>query len=90
MPCRLEKVITPELAKLGSNIWLDVCHNEQGLTSVLNQFATDPDKKDKSLTLVCGFSKGKDITKMLGLLSENEQIKEVWPVSCDHMRLLSL
>jgi folylpolyglutamate synthase/dihydropteroate synthase len=69
MPCRLEKVITPEFTKSGTNIWLDVCHNEQGLQSVLNTFATDFDKKNKPLTIVCGFSKSKDITKMLGMIS---------------------
>jgi folylpolyglutamate synthase/dihydropteroate synthase len=31
MPCRLEKVNTPTLEESGVNVWLDVCHNEQGL-----------------------------------------------------------
>lgn len=78
------------MTKSGTNIWLDVCHNEQGLRSVLNQFASDPEKKSQPMTVVCGFSKSKDITQMLGMLSENEQIKEVWPISCNHMRLLPL
>jgi len=38
MPCRMEKVNTPALIAAGVNIWLDVCHNEQGLEKVLSQF----------------------------------------------------
>jgi hypothetical protein len=32
----MEKVKTPALDAAGINIWMDVCHNEQGLQNVLD------------------------------------------------------
>lgn len=37
MPCRLEHVSNPTVGQ--ANIWLDVCHNEQGLSQVLSDLA---------------------------------------------------
>lgn len=40
---------------------MDVAHNEQGLSAVLNEIQSD-------IVVVCGFSKNKDIDKMLQLM----------------------
>jgi folylpolyglutamate synthase/dihydropteroate synthase len=90
MPCRMEKVNTPALVAAGIDLWLDVCHNEQGLSKVLSQFATDPDKASKPLAVICGYSKGKNIAKMLEMLANHPSVSQVYPVSCSHFRLLNL
>jgi folylpolyglutamate synthase/dihydropteroate synthase len=55
---------------------------------VLNEFATDPAKSSRRLIVVCGYSKTKNITKMLEMLAENPNVKQVFPVSSQHFRLL--
>lgn len=60
------------------------------MQKVLAQFEQDADKKDRPLTVVCGYSKGKDIDKMLNMLAASPAVKEVYPVSCNHFRLSPL
>ena len=74
MPCRLEKVDTPALNEAGVNVWLDVCHNEQGLQHVLSEFSTDPIKSSKPLVVVSGYSKAKNISKMLEMLASSSVV----------------
>lgn len=42
------------------------------------------------MTVVCGYSKGKDIKQMLAMLASSKVVLEVYPVACEHFRLLPL
>ena len=64
---------------------LDVAHNEQGLTAVLDQIKIDY-STNSNIVIVCGFSKNKDVDKMLSIM-EQKGAKLVYPVSCPHFRL---
>lgn len=62
-PCRLEKCYYKE-----NVVYSDVCHNEQGLRATLNLLA----KSEKSVTIICAFSKSKDLSSMLKILADPE------------------
>ena len=70
-PCRLERVKPSneadcvELDERGIDIYLDVCHNEQGVACVLEELTT---RSDKPLVIVFGTSIGKKVGTMLKVI----------------------
>ena len=63
-------------------VYLDVAHNEHGFLAIIDRVKQLTDE----VTIVCGFSKNKDVENILELMS-NPIIKSVYPVSCNHFRL---
>lgn len=81
-PCRMEKVLYDR----DLPVYIDVCHNESGLQSVLNELKlTHP---GKSLRVACAFSKAKEIQKMIAMLLE--QTKAIHFLACPHFKLESI
>jgi folylpolyglutamate synthase/dihydropteroate synthase len=63
-----------------------VAHNEQGVAAVLDQLS----KITSEVTVICGFSKSKNIDKIFCMLSDPQTkpyIRAVHPVSSNHYRL---
>ena len=65
-----------------------MAHNEQGITAVMKSLQNET----KEITVICGFSKSKNIDKILDLLQNPQTlpiIRAVHPVSANHFRLLN-
>ena len=80
-PCRFSR-----LKWQGRNLVIDVAHNEQGVTSVLNELKrTVPG----DIVVVCGFGVNKDVEPIFRLLKAENMISAVFPISSNHFRLQS-
>ena len=72
-PCRLERVQPEEgqaklgLEERGISIYLDVCHNEQGIDAVLSELTLNI-SPDKPLILLFGASIGKKVGNILKVI----------------------
>jgi len=62
-PCRLEKVQNDSLQRKNVQVYLDVCHNEQGVTHVFNELSQR--NPNKPISLVFGASIGKKVGNLL-------------------------
>ena len=60
---------------------MDVAHNEQGLLAVLKEL------KYSNVTVICGFGKNKDVQPLLQLFLNEQKVKAIHTVSCEHFRL---
>lgn len=99
-PCRLEKIETVTIPT-NKHVYLDVCHNEQGVSAVMNELkklSYCVHKGCSKVTVLCLFSKNKDTQQVLELIGRHlEDIRDKLsvPAECyplgnvDHFRLLS-
>ena len=78
-PCRFEKVP-------GKNIYLDVAHNEQGISAVLNQIDCKF-PNIKSIRFVFALSLNKDFQKMVTIMEQHPKLHHIHLVSTCHPRL---
>ena len=80
--CRMEKVnFSPKLT-----VYIDVCDNEPGLRSVLNELKiTHP---GKVIRVACAFSKMKEIQKMINILLDG--VQSIHFLTCPHFKLESI
>ena len=88
-PCRMEKVPLQYLENLGTKtrvVYLDVSHNISALERVFSQINTW--HAGAPVRVVCGFSKMKDIKKMMHYLLK--RITKLNLVSCPHFRLANI
>lgn len=82
-PCRFERI-----KNVNQKIILDVCHNHQGIYSVLNKISVEyPEVKNIKIAFV--ISKKKKLDSVVELFNDNRKVKEVSVISRPHMRLLS-
>ena len=94
-PCRLE-IVRPDgqLAQVlddrGIKVYLDVCHNEQGIDAVLSELSHRR-SPGKPLVLIFGASVGKKVGNIFRVIERYESIQGVYCVqNTEHPRLLSL
>lgn len=82
-PCRFERI-----KNVQQKIVMDVCHNYQGIQSVLNKINVEyPEVKNIKIAFV--ISKKKKLDDVIDLFNENPKIKDVHVISRPHMRLMS-
>ena len=67
-------------------VYIDVCHNESGITKVLSEIKLA--HPGKSIKVACAFSKMKEIQKMLDLLLVDVEL--IHFVACPHFKLESI
>lgn len=91
-PCRLEKVKPLShtfLEERNVDVLLDVCHNEQGLSSVLQELTS---KSQKPITVIFGASIGKKVGNLLKVMEQHSS--RIKSINCvenrDHPRLQTL
>jgi len=77
-PCRLERITHSILEQRGLEIYLDVCHNEQGFSYVLSQLNR---KSSKPIFIVYGCSSGKKVSSILEVMERySDRIQGVYCV----------
>lgn len=71
-----------------TTVYIDVCHNDQGLLASLELLG----QTEQRVTLLCAFSKSKDISSMLHILltAKKPILSAVYPVSAEHIRLVKV
>ena len=77
-PCRLERVKHSILEHRGLDVYLDVCHNEQGFSYVLSELSR---KSSKPIYIIYGSSAGKKVGSILEVMERyTERIRGVYCV----------
>lgn len=89
-PCRLERVVPAALNNRNVDVYLDVCHNVQGMSYVLDELTTR--HPARPIVIIFGASSGKKVSNLLGAMEpHSSSIENIYCVhNLEHPRLQSV
>ncbi len=67
---------------------MDICYNNQAVEAVMKEL--NQRYPSHQITVVCGYQKEKDMTGVLHLLANTQQISSIYPVTSPHRKVSTI